>query len=458
MSVFDNHNHDDKSNSSLSFSDALCGTEELIQRAYDIGLRGIALTNHESLSSTVVALKYYQNMEKDRQFTFALGNEIYLQTEQEYLENRDEGAKHPYYHFILTALDTEGYHQLCRLSTNAWMRGFKRNLWRRPTTVEDLIKYIKPNQGHIIASSACLGSRIDKLLLSGDFESAIKEALLMQDIFGKGNFFLEVQPAQYEGTDQSKVNRLMRELSNTANIPIIPTTDTHMLTAEDREAHRAFLRSADGDRESDDFYATAYLMDEQDLREHLRFDFTDEEIDEMFETSCSIADRVDEYDIYHNPIIPKIPVDKIPDFKHDEDFFGIDLTDFPYLQGYSQEQGIHEQYFYYQLKCGFKQHILDTDKAEDKIKYVQRIETELTELRKMSDALETSMVCYYSTMSVMEDLMWEVGSIVGPGRGSSSAFVICYLLNITNIDPVPLGKLMPHWRHMSFERGSEIAD
>ena len=54
--------------------------------------------------------------------------------------------------------------------------------------------------------------------------------------------------------------------------------------------------------------------------------------------------------------------------------------------------------------------------------------------------------------------MWEVGSIVGPGRGSSSAFVICYLLNITNIDPVPLGKLMPHWRHMSFERGSEIAD
>ena len=458
MSVFNNHNHDYWSNASLGFSDVLCGTEELIQRAYDIGLKGIAITNHESLSGVVNALNFYNKMEKERPFVLAIGNEIYLQTEQEFIANRDEGAKNPYYHFILTALDTEGYRQLCQLSTNAWMRGFKKNIWRRPTTVEDLIKYIKPNQGHVIASSACLGSRIDRYLLEGNIEGAIHEALLMQDIFGKGNFFLEVQPAEYEGSDQSIVNKQMIELANHISIPIIPTTDSHMLTADDREAHKVFLNSADGDREVDSFYATAYLMDEQDLRKHLLIDFNEDQVDKMFKISCSIADRIKEYDIFHNPIIPQIPLDKIPPFDISPNFFNINLTNYPYLSFYANTQDIHEQYFYYQLKCGFREHILDTDKAKNKEKYVQRIETELTELKKMSDALDTSMVCYYSTMSAMIDIMWGCDSIVGCGRGSSAAFVITYLLNITAIDPVPLGDYMPHWRHMSFERGSEIAD
>lgn len=458
LGSFRAHNHTNWSNSSLGFADVLCSTEDLIQKAYDMNLDGIAITDHESLSGTVNAINYYKSMDIKHPFSLAIGNEIYLQTEEEYLDNRDNSAKIPYYHFILIALDTEGFRQLCRLSTNAWERGFKRNIWRRPTTVEDLIKYVKPNQGHLVASSACLGSRIDRLLLDEEYEGAKKEALLMQSIFGKGNFFLEVQPYNPESPDQSIVNRRMKELSKETNIPIIPTTDTHYLLKSQRTAHQAYLNSGDGDRERDSFYATTYLMDDEELKSYLLNDFTEEEIETMYETSCSISKRIKDYDIFHNPIIPKIPIEKIPEFKHDPDFFGIDLTDYPYLKGYSNVTDYHEQYFYYQLKCGFKKHILDTEKKHQVKQYVQRIETELTELKKMSDALNTSMVCYYSTQSVMIDLMWDCNSIVGPGRGSSSAFVITYLLDITSIDPVPLGDYMPHWRHMSFERGSEIAD
>lgn len=459
MSYFNNHNHDDWSNPSLGFPDVLCSTEELIQRAYDIGLRGISITNHESLSGVVNALNYYKKqMTIEKPFTLAIGNEIYLQTEEEYLKTKDNIAKIPYYHFVLTALDTEGFRQLCQLSTNAWIRGYKRNIWRRPTTTEDLIKYIKSNQGHIIASSACLGSRIDKLLMDDEYDKAKEEVFLMVSIFGEGNFFLEVQPSEYEDTEQSKVNRLILKLSQDTGVPIIPTTDTHYLKKEDREAHAVYLNSGDGDRELDSFYATTYLMDEKELKQHLLIDFTEQQIDEMFNNSLTIPNRVKEYDIFHNPIIPQIPIEKIPCFKHKSNFFNINLNDYPSLKFYSQTQDYHEQYFYYQLKVGFKKHILNTDKAKDKLLYIQRIETELTELKKMSEALDTSMVCYYSTMSAMIDIMWNCDSIVGPGRGSSAAFVITYLLDITAIDPLPLGEYMPHWRHMSFERGAEIAD
>lgn len=99
-------------------------------------------------------------MEKDRPFTLALGNEIYLLTEEEDNLNRQTPNTVPYYHFILTALDTEGHHQLRLLSTRAWLRAWKQGkMFRRPTYYSDLEEIIKPNQGHVIASTSCLGSR-----------------------------------------------------------------------------------------------------------------------------------------------------------------------------------------------------------------------------------------------------------------------------------------------------------
>ena len=161
---FSLHNHTDMSNALLGFSDAISKVPNLIQRAYDIGLTGVTITEHEGISSHLEALKYWQNMDKDRPFTLGLGNEIYLLKEEEDLVNR-ENSTYPYYHFILTALDTEGHKQLRELSTRAWKRAYKQFIWRRPTYFSDLEEIVKPNQGHLICSSACLGSRLDKYLL-----------------------------------------------------------------------------------------------------------------------------------------------------------------------------------------------------------------------------------------------------------------------------------------------------
>lgn len=464
--MFNNHNHTDYSNAQLGFPDVVCKTKQLIQRAYDVGLSGITITEHEGISSHIQALNYYNNMQKDRPFTLGLGNEIYLLTEEEDLSNRD-GADIPYYHFILTALDTEGHRQIRELSTRAWIRAYKKagqNMWRKPTYYSDLEEIIKTNQGHVIASTACLGSRIDGLLLNNSLFEVFDEIRRLVDIFGEGNFYLECQPAKAEGTDQSNVNRLLRGLMGngmTADfiLPLIPTTDSHYLRKEDAEIHKVYLNSQDGDREVDDFYATAYLMDEDELREYLRIDFTDEQIDKMYEWSDELGRRIKEYDIKHNPIIPQIPIEKLGKFRKSDRFQSF-YGRYPNFGFYaSDDRPIHERYFFYGVQCGLENKILaDSSKADEIEKYIARLDEEWAELKIISEQLDTSMASYYSTMSKIIDLIWEAGSLAMPARGSAAGFLTCYLLEVTQIDPVPLGDYFPSWRHLNHQRGVELPD
>ena len=457
MSFFNIHNHDFYSNASLGFPDVICSPEDLIQRAYDLGLNGLAITNHECISSYVKCLNYYNKMVKDRPFALGLGNECYLITEDEYNNNRDglSENKTPYYHFILMALDTEGYHQICQISTKAWQRGFMKGVWRRPTLYNDLIEIVKPNQGHVVASSACLGSRIDHLLLNGKIKEAENEVNKLIDVFGEGNFYLEVQPPKDKDCEQAVVNKFMWQLHELTNIPIIPSTDTHYLRKEDAIIHKVFLQSQDGDREVDDFYATAYLMDVDELTYHLQYCYTQDKIDKIIAWSNEIPKRIKGYDIFHNPIIPQLPIKKIPQFEIKHSFKEW-YDKYPNFAYYAKVKDVHEQYFFHQIEQGLQQKIVSKSKnLED---YIARLDTEWNELRKISEALNNSMVSYYSTMSKLIDIMWDTGSFVGPGRGSSAGFLTCYLLDITQVDPVPLGDYFPYWRHVALERGAEIAD
>lgn len=460
MSYFNNHNHTEYSNALLGFPDVINRVPALIQRAYDLGLSGITITEHEGISSHIQALKYYESMQKDHDFTLALGNEIYLMEDWEDEENRNDEAKHPYYHFILTALDTEGHKQIRELSTRAWLRAYKKNIWRRPTYYSDLEEIIQTNQGHVIASTACLGSRIDKLLLESNYPQATFECYRLQQIFGKDNFYLEIQPAKEKDTDQSKVNRKLWKIHQENNIKIIPTTDSHYLRKEDAYIHSIYLNSQEGDREVDDFYATAYLMGADELREYLRIDFNDKEISQMFKWSVELGQRVKGYDIRHNPIIPQIPLDKIKDFSPENQIkhcFRRWYEKYPNFAFYSKNnRPFHERYFFYQIEQGLKNKIYK--KGKDIEKYIARLDEEWKELRIISEQLDTSMASYYSTMSAIIDLIWEAGSLAMPARGSAAGFLTCYLLEVTQIDPVPLGDYMPSWRHLNHERGVELPD
>ena len=334
-------------------------------------------------------------------------------------------------------------------------------MYRRPTYYSDLEEIIKPNQGHVIASTACLGSRLDKMLLQeyaegGGFNLAFEEVKRLQNIFGLDNLYLEIQPAKSTNTDQSHVNLLMWELHKRTGVPIIPTTDSHYLSKDTAFIHKVYLQSQDGDREVDDFYATAYMMGEDELREYLRIDFNDKQIDKMLEWSVELGNRIGEYDIQRNPIIPQIPKEHIPKFKT-QHLYKQFYNKYPAFGYYSEDSRIlHERYFFYQIEQGLKTKI--EDKGKNVEQYIARLNEEWTELKIISEQLDTSMASYYSTMSSIIDLIWEADSLAMPARGSAAGFLTCYLLEVTQIDPVPLGDYMPSWRHLNHQRGVELPD
>lgn len=455
---FSIHNHTDLgTNSALGFPDTICRVPDLIQRAYDLGLSGICLTEHEGLSSHIQALKYYNSMAKERPFTLGLGNEIYLMDEEDDIVNRENPNTCPYYHFILLALDTEGHKQLRELSTRAWKRAWRQGrMFRRPTYYSDLKEIIQSNQGHVLGSTACLGSKLDKLLLENNIEEADLEVQRLVDIFGPDNFYIECQPARDNECDQYKVNNMLMGVAHYHNVKIICTSDSHYLKKEDAWIHKIYLQSQDGEREVDDFYKTAYLMSADEMRGYLQLNFTDDQIDQMFDWTNEIGQRIQGYDLFHKPIIPQIPEDKLPEFKT-QHWFSDWYESYPNFAYYSSDdRSEHERYFFYQVECGLIDKVLN--KGKDVEQYIKRLDEEFEQFRLISEQLNTSIPCYFSSMSKIIDLIWEAGSLAMPARGSAAGCLTNYLLEVTQIDPVPLGEYFPFWRFMNVQRGVELPD
>lgn len=461
------HNHTDYSNALLGFPDSINKMENIIQRAYDIGLNGFAITDHEGISCHVKAIKYYNSMQKDRDFKLILGNEIYLLSEQEDINNREKIEFTPYYHFILNALDNKGHEQIRELSTRAWIRAYTSFVMRTPTYYTDIEEVIGDNKGHIIASTACLGSKLDKLILKwketndDNYKKEIHQFITWCiNVFGKDNFYLEVQPSQYDeetkeiiNKEQDIVNQTMKLLSKAYGLKIIATTDSHYYSKESAKVHKTLLDSKEGDREVDSFYATAYLMDSDELRKYLLLQFTDEEINEIFNNTNEICNRVIGYDFEHAPMIPELP--EIPNFeiKHIYESYYNKYKEFSY---YAHIKNIQDQYFFYRIENAL--YNLIEKRGKDIETYINRLDKEFKELRLISEAFNSSMASYYVTMSKIIELIWKADSFSMPARGSGAGFLVCYLLEITQIDPVPLGDYFPFWRHLSHERGVEIAD
>lgn len=222
----------------------------------------------------------------------------------------------PYYHLLLLALDLEGWRQLCKLSTFAWKNSFnRRGSLRRITTKEYLHEVISENPGHIICCSACMGGEISKLLMTDNIKEAEQVVRWCQNLFGKENYFLEIQPNDKD-THQWESNKRVITLAKKLKVPLIATTDAHMLDITEKAAHAAAKNSKfSEDSEGEDFYATAYLMDDQTLIGYLRNNLTDKEIVRVLSNTNKIADRVIGYDgILKNQIIPEIPKEYIPEF------------------------------------------------------------------------------------------------------------------------------------------------
>ena len=445
MDRIDCHAHTFYSN--IRIIDAIVSPEDLIQRAIDIGLKGIAITDHEVLSAHPRALNYFNSIHEEHpDFKLILGNEIYLV---------DERPNDQHYHYILLAKNKQGHKILRILSSLAWMNSYMaKGLERVDTLKADLERYVKKYPNCLIASTACIGGELGKKILEmkaadakGDLEGKAKAYYQIIDfiewnknLFGE-DFYLEVQPGV--SNEQKIVNQTIRKIGELYDIKLIPTSDSHYLKKEDRYVHKAYLNSKAGEREVDAFYADTYLHSNEEMIE--KFEFEKEFVEQMFTNSMEIYNKVETYSLFHTQQIPKVHVKYYPKEKDRSEEYSQYKT---LSQLFVSDDEIDR---YWVNEC------IDKLKEINKLNetYLSRLEEEAETKAIIGKKLDTNIFAYPVTLQYYINKFWELGSTVGAGRGSSCSGLNHWLLGITQLDPIEWK--LPFWRYLNAER-AELPD
>ena len=442
-------NHTQYSN--LRLRDCIIRENDLIDYAIELGHEVVAITDHECISSHVKVEKYYEKIKKDNpNFKVILGNEIYLVRNGLNANNFKTGVD-KYWHFILYAKNSIGHKQIREISTRAWGRSYMaRGMRRVPTYYQDLIDIIGANPGHVIASSACMGGILPTQILNAKTDSELLPKidnwiLQMVNLFGQGNFFLELQPSHNK--DQVYVNKKLIELSSKLNVPYIITTDSHYLAKEDRPIHKAYLNAQNGDREVDDFYATTYLMDTEELESYFNY-LTKEQLSCAYENILKIKDMCEDYSL-RKPL--KIPQLYWKDYPEDWDAYNKYVKDIPYLETFINSGYIGDRKLVWAILDGIKNKVgLDTKEAYNEINIC------LDDTWRSSITNNAHWSAYFLNLQKNIDLCWEAGSLVGPSRGSGGGFILLYVLGITQINPLLEETKCYHWRFLNPDRVSVL--
>ena len=444
------HNHTHYSN--LRLIDAINTEETLIDRAFELGLKGVAITDHESVSGHVKAINYYNKKYSEHKdsFKLILGNEIYLTREGLNAENHEQGEK--FYHLLLLAKNKEGHRQLRQLSARAWGRSYYKNMMRTPTYMSDLKEIIGKNPGNILMTTACLGGIPGSYFMNNEYEKLDKKLEELESVFGKENFFLEVQPSFQQ--DQIDFNKFAIE-RYWDRYNFVFTTDSHYLQKEDREVHRWFLQSKSGDREVDAFYSSAYLMSYEEVVEYFVNHIPTEKIVQMKQNTNKINDSIELYDLNHGQIVPKVKYDKV--YKDKDVNFVLELfkenglENYKYINKFLTEDSKANQHYIRMILQGYHDKVMISKvPVKDRL---ERIDYELEQIYETSIKIEQSLADYFITMAKMIEIIWNEGdSIVGPGRGSASGFLVNYLVGITQIDPMTQDIYLPPWRFIHKDR------
>ena len=435
---FELHCHSDYSN--IRLIDSINQIDKIVDYAIEIGLAGICLTDHEALGGWIKLDKKRQQVQETYpDFKIGYGNEIYL--------TDDRSTSQKYWHFILIAKDEIGAKMLRKLSSNSWMNSyFDRGMERVPTLKEELEACIfEFGTGHLIASTACLGSELDHCILEMDkaekvgnlegkteYYNRIIDFVKWCYLLFKDDFYFEVQPAQSK--EQLIVNRRMKALSNYFGIKIVVTTDSHYLKKSDREVHKAFLNSKQGDREVDSFYSYAYLQTTEEVIANLADTGLDYE--ELEANTLEVKNKIKDFGFAHKQQVPQV---EVPNYDKKKSFLKYPTLNYLFESDNPQER-------YWVNYCINRLKELDLYNEE----YLARLEEEADIQKVIGDKLETCMFAYPIFLQHYIDSFWEIGSTVGAGRGSACSGLNHYLLGITQLDPIKYN--LPYWRYSNKER------
>jgi DNA polymerase III subunit alpha len=444
---FSDHCHTDRSNFRLK--DCINKVDTLIDYAVEIGLSGLAITDHEVLAAHVQAIQYVKEGKAEgkipKDFKLGLGNEIYLVDRAEAEHARENNLPMKFYHFLLIAKNKRGYEGLKRLSSLAWENSYWfRGMERVPTFKDDLHEIMKEYKGDIIASTACVGSEFAQTILKYIRENDIeakrhihKLVTWYKEMFDD-DFYIELQPSYQD--DQIDYNKTAMTVAQGYGIKTIVATDAHYLNKAQAIVHETYLKSDEGEREVADFYSTTYLMSVDELKPFFEDYMSMDYLNSMLDNTLEIKNKIEDFDLEHEVVVPNI---KIPPFelKH---IFKDYYEKYPYIRRYAYSPHEDDRYHLFKVEEGFIKYEQEFNEEN-----ISRIEEEYKELWLTSEKLGQAVSSYYLLTQRVVDIMWEV-SLVGPGRGSAASWYTVYLLGITTVNPIKFG--LPYWRHLTHER------
>lgn len=448
--LFSIHNHSDVSN--FATRDSTNTPEKLIDYAHSLGLPGIALTDHATISNHIRASRYVKENEHLKDFTLALGEEIYLLNKEDVEWARENNEKIKYPHFLVLAKNSHGYEFIKKLSTREWDNSFfHRGMQRRPTYYDELSEMVKGYEDDIIFSSACLGSPLSQYILDyhesqskSDKKKIHDFITYFIDLVGKDNFYLELQPAiKHDRSnvdikrEQEIVNNMLLKLSKVYDLTPIVTTDAHYLSKEQAFAHKVYLQAnSNSEREIDSFYSTTYVMNREELLEY----FNEDLLDMLIENTHSIMDKIEYIEFEQETQVPTVNIPEYEDNKLFDEF----LNEYKYIKKYKESSNPMDNYYLHLLGEGMNYY-----NQEFNSKNLSRIDLELEQIWEISNKLKQPLSSYFVLTQDIINMMWEV-SLVGTARGSAACYYTNYLLGIVQINPMDYD--LPYYRFLSKER------
>lgn len=432
-----------------AYFDSINKIPDMLLTAHQLGMAGIALTDHECLCGHLKWLKAEEQLKKDGElpetFKAALGNEIYL------VEDRNNIEK--YWHYILIAKNNEGHRALRELSSTAWYYGFNsRGMMRVPTQIDELEAIVKKYPDSLIATNACIGGYIGNRVIAlsraeqkenneneiNTLKKEINDFILWNKKLFGDDFYCEIAAGQ--SSDQRRFNERIKSIARAYDLKIVVGSDAHYLTAKERPLHKAYLNSKEGEREIDQFYYDAHMMDNDEAYENLKDFYSEDEFIQMCNNSMEIYNKIEGYNLCHKPIIPEAEVKKYPIL---EEYRDIDLEQYPVIKKILKGN-IQERYWINQCLINLY------EKKLVKQEYLKRLEIEADVIYTIGEKIDDCLFKYFNTFQSLIDIFWDCGSIIPPGRGSSVCYLSNYLMGITQLDPVKLD--LPYFRFLNKER------
>jgi len=390
--------------SHYSLLDGLPKIDELLDYVKELGMDAVALTDHGNIYG---AVEFYKKA-VERGIKPIFGAELYMALEK--MLDKRPNIDDKRYHLLLLVKNDEGYKNLVKLITRAQLEGF----YYKPRIDEELLA--QHSKG-LIGFSGCLSGKIPKLILAKKMDEAEKTAWKYQEIFGKDNFYLEIQ-YHPNSSEQKTANKGLISISKKLDIPLVATNDVHYLKSEDAEAQDILMLINTGSDPNDPERLTLKADDfSMRSKEKMIEDFKD--LPEAIENTQKIADLCN-FQFELGKI--KLPQFAVPSGETPEE----------YLEKLCQK-GL-------EAKFGEK----PNKETLDRLKY------------ELSVIKQTGFASYF--LIVQDFVNWAKSNriVVGPGRGSVGGSLVAYLLNITNVDPLKYNLLFE--RFLNPGRGASLPD